>query len=453
MLRRASWQSARATIRLTAGQRLLIPTCTTFQRSSSTSTRNDDYRELTVSVWPKVNQPEQPVFTVAVLSETYAPWERRTPLTPTHIHQLVQLYHDKHGTEQGQARIQVLVQPSARRIFPDQAYAEAGAIIQNDVSAADVILGVKRPADADSMLPDKTYVFFSHTVKGQAENMELLQQVMAKRIQLMDYECLLQKPKTAEHSTAAVDPLLSPQPFTTVATEKPPQLKPKRLVSFGRFAGMAGMVDTFHAVGRRLLYRDECSTPFLSCPVSVMHDTLEQAKDRVLYMGERIAYEGLPESQEPLVFSVTGKGGSVHEGVLEILQLLPHEQVSVADLPEVMAQGAGRQNQVYICPVGIPDAFERLSGYASFDRQDFNNNPGDYRSVFADRVAPYTQVIMNCVYWDARYPRLLTKRQMRRLVENGNDRYVCILRSFIRLGVCLFCILSRSVPTLLFAGS
>lgn len=350
---------------------------------------------------------QPPGTTVALLRETYNPWERRAPLTPLHVQELVQQY--KHSNENATTdknnsnNIRILVQPSGRRIFTDQAYAEAGAVLQDDVSAADIILGVKRPVDTSTLVPDKTYMFFSHTIKGQAENMGLLRDVLDKRIQLMDYECLRQK-----------------HPFK----------KSKRLVSFGRFAGMAGMVDTFHALGRRLLYRDQgngCSTPFLSCPVSTMHDTLEQAKDRVLWMGERIFYEGLPggENQEPLVFTVTGKGGCVHDGVMEILQLLPHEFVSVADLPNLMLAQQGKpQHQIYILPVGIPDVFERLSGHAPFDREDFAKNPGDYRSVFCDRVAPYTQVIMNCVYWDARFPRLLTKRQMKRLAEEGNDRYV-----------------------------
>ncbi len=98
------------------------------------------------------------------------------------------------------------------------------------------------------------------------------------------------------------------------------------------------MVDTFHALGRRLLYRDDCSsTPFLSCPVSIMHDTVEQAKDRVLWMGDRIFHEGLAgNNQEPLVFTVTGQGGVVHDGVMEILQLLPHELLTVADLLVLM---------------------------------------------------------------------------------------------------------------------
>ena len=40
--------------------------------------------------------------------------------------------------------IQVLVQPSTRRAYPMQAYANAGARIQDDISSASVIFGVKQ---------------------------------------------------------------------------------------------------------------------------------------------------------------------------------------------------------------------------------------------------------------------------------------------------------------------
>ena len=67
----------------------------------------------------------------------------------------------------------IYVQPS-QRIFPDSQYAKAGAIVQEDISNADVLLGVKRVANEDNLIPDKTYMFFSHVIKGQPENMELL---------------------------------------------------------------------------------------------------------------------------------------------------------------------------------------------------------------------------------------------------------------------------------------
>lgn len=83
----------------------------------------------------------------------------------------------------------VLVQPSDRRIFTNDEFREAGAIITDDLGEASVILGVKQ-VPVESLLPDRTYLFFSHVIKAQPENMALLDAVLAKRIRLIDYECI-----------------------------------------------------------------------------------------------------------------------------------------------------------------------------------------------------------------------------------------------------------------------
>ena len=76
------------------------------------------------------------------------------PVTPTHVQQLV---------EQG---VKVVIQPSTRRIFVDSEYQKAGAVVQEDISEASVILGVKEVPVGD-LIGDRTYMFFSHTIKAQ----------------------------------------------------------------------------------------------------------------------------------------------------------------------------------------------------------------------------------------------------------------------------------------------
>jgi len=87
-------------------------------------------------------------------------------VTPDHVKHLIDNY-------KGDKLTGIYVQPS-QRIFPDSQYEKAGAIIQEDLSNADVLLGVKRVANEDDLIPDKTYMFFSHVIKGQSENMKLL---------------------------------------------------------------------------------------------------------------------------------------------------------------------------------------------------------------------------------------------------------------------------------------
>ena len=89
------------------------------------------------------------------MRETYDPWERRCPLTPQHVRELLQK----------KKNLRILVQPCQRRVFAAQEYQRAGATITADLSTADLIVGVKRPANEGLLLPNKTYMFFSHTIK------------------------------------------------------------------------------------------------------------------------------------------------------------------------------------------------------------------------------------------------------------------------------------------------
>jgi alpha-aminoadipic semialdehyde synthase len=88
------------------------------------------------------------------------------PITPDHVKHLIENY-------KGDKLTSIYVQPS-HRIFPDSQYENAGAIITDDLSDADILLGVKRVKNEDDLIPDKTYMFFSHVIKGQPQNMGLL---------------------------------------------------------------------------------------------------------------------------------------------------------------------------------------------------------------------------------------------------------------------------------------
>jgi alpha-aminoadipic semialdehyde synthase len=72
------------------------------------------------------------VRSIGVRREDENRWERRTPLTPDHVAELV--------SELGLA---VRVEPSPLRAFPDEEYAAAGAEVTADLTPCPVILGVK----------------------------------------------------------------------------------------------------------------------------------------------------------------------------------------------------------------------------------------------------------------------------------------------------------------------
>lgn len=115
--------------------------------------------------------------TIAILRECKNKWERRCSLTPIEVEQLV---------KQG---IRVLVQPSTTRCFTEDEFEDVGAIIQEDVSEANVIFGVKE-VPMENLMENKTYFFFSHTLKAQDYNMPLLDKLLEKKVRLVDFECI-----------------------------------------------------------------------------------------------------------------------------------------------------------------------------------------------------------------------------------------------------------------------
>lgn len=327
---------------------------------------------------------------VGILSESTNKWERRVPLTPSHCAWLL------HGGSGKTGISRIIVQPSTKRIHHDALYEDVGCEVSEDLSECGLILGIKQPK-LEMILPDRAYAIFSHTHKAQRENMPLLDKVLSERATLFDYELIV-----GDHG--------------------------KRLLAFGRFAGRAGMIDFLSGLGQRFLSLGY-STPFLSLGASYMYSSLAMAKAAVISVGEEIATMGLPSGICPLVFVFTG-AGNVSHGAREIFQLLPHTFVDPTRLPELFGMakdvkeaGRGRTSkrvcQVYGCIVTCQDMVEPKDPSKLFDKADYYAHPENYRPVFHEKIAPFASVIVNCMYWEKRYPRLLTTVQLQDLMRNG----------------------------------
>ena len=309
--------------------------------------------------------------TAGLVREAYSKWERRTPITPLHAKALVE------------SGMRVLVQPSHRRIFSDAEYLAVGAELSEDLSDASVIFGVKQ-VPIDELLSNRTYCFFSHVIKAQPENMDLLDALLSRNIRMVDYECITQGGVRGA----------------------------PREIAFGKFAGLAGQVTMLRALGERLL-AGGYSTPFTSMGSAYMYPSLDAARAAVSECGESIAAHGLPAEVAPLTFVFTGDG-NVSRGAQEIFALLPHEWVTPAEL-KALGDGtkAADPHKLYGCVVDAPDMVRRIEGgAAAFEFAEYINHPELYRSVFAEEIAPHTTVLMNCAYWDARYPRVLSEQQL-----------------------------------------
>ncbi|KAL0374639.1 UNVERIFIED_CONTAM: Alpha-aminoadipic semialdehyde synthase [Sesamum radiatum] len=325
---------------------------------------------------------------VGILSESTNKWERRVPLTPAHC---ARLLHGGSG-KTGVARI--IVQPSTKRIHHDALYEDVGCEISEDLSECGLILGIKQP-QLEMILPDRAYAFFSHTHKAQKENMPLLDKVLAERATLFDYELI-----AGENG--------------------------KRLLAFGKFAGRAGMIDFLSGLGQRFLNLGY-STPFLSLGASYMYSSLATAKAAVISVGEEIATQGLPSGICPLVFVFTGSG-NVSQGAREIFKLLPHTFVDPSGLPglfemardhTLVGRTTKRVFQVYGCVVTSEDMVEHKDASKFFDKVDYYAHPENYRPIFHEKIAPFASVIVNCMYWERRFPRLLTTTQLQDLLRKG----------------------------------
>lgn len=307
---------------------------------------------------------------IGIRREDKYQWERRAPLTPAHIAKLVQ------------AGLEVYVQPSALRVFPEEAYREAGAIVQEDLSPCSTIVGVKE-VPLEVFQRGKTYLFFSHTAKGQPYNMPMLKRMMEMECQLVDYERILDD-------------------------------QGRRLVLFGRHAGLSGMLESLHALGQRLAAEGlaDAQNPFIGLKQPYQYQDLNEAKTHLQSVGDRIAQDGLPASLAPLVVGFLGYG-NVSRGAQEMLDCLP-----VTDLqPEMLfalERHAPSARTVYKVVFAEKDTVAAVDGSTEFSVEHYWKHPEGYRSIFS-RYLPYLSVLINGIYWEKRYPVLVTVEDMKKL--------------------------------------
>jgi saccharopine dehydrogenase (NAD+, L-lysine-forming) len=301
--------------------------------------------------------------------------ERRAPLTPRHVARLV--------TEQ---HLQFIVQSSDKRIFTEDAYRKSGALVNPDLSDANIIIGIKEIPE-HVFEKNKTYLFFSHVSKGQPHNMAMLSRMMELGCNLIDYEKVIDD-------------------------------QGKRLIFFGRYAGMAGMINTLWTLGQRLK-GEGLNTPFERIRQTCEYASLEEARNEISAVGKDIARYGLPDSLHPLVVAFMGYG-NVSLGAQEILSLLPTLEVPVSTLIST-AKNKNLPSNVMIKTVfREEDMTEPVLPGDEFDLYDYYRHPELYKSKFY-RYLPHINILVNGAYWDQRYPRHVTKDALEGLYCSGHQ--------------------------------
>jgi len=279
---------------------------------------------------------------IGVIREGKVPHDLRVALTP---HQCVQV--------QQQYGAQVIVQPSDIRIFKDDEYRSAGLQMSDDLSSCDLIIGVKE-VPKEHLLPGKKYLFFSHTIKKQPHNLELMREIIRRKIELIDYEVIR-------------------------------DLRGKRLIGFGRYAGIVGAFEGLRAYGIK-------SGRFLLPSPSTCKDRSE--------MEAHFDKISLPDSMKIVL---TGNG-RVANGALEIMKSLKLKEVAPE---EFIGKTFGHPVFTHLDSKHYYVHKER----GDFQKQEFYKEPGTYKSILSQFVSE-SDLLLACHLWAAGNPVLLDREHL-----------------------------------------
>ncbi len=307
-------------------------------------------------------------------------WEKRVPIVPMDAGRLIR--------EQG---VGISVQPMPNRAFSDAEYMAIGARTDKDLAGCDVIIGIKE-MPVDFFLRGKTYIFFSHVIKGQEHNMPILKRLMQLECNLLDYEKITDE-------------------------------KGIRQVFFGSEAGQAGMIDTLWALGQRL-NEMKIDNPFIGVRQAPGYRSLTFAETALEAVGKEIASNGLADEIHPVVIGFAGYG-NVSKGAQEILNNLPVIEISPDELLNPNPDTFSSNKQVYKVVFYEKDMVEPLEKGGVFELQDYYDNPEKYRGVFS-KFIPHLTVLMNCIFWTDDYPRLLVKDQVVEMYSSGDPKLIVI---------------------------
>jgi alpha-aminoadipic semialdehyde synthase len=310
--------------------------------------------------------------TLLIRAEDKNRWERRAPIVPQDLRKII----DETGAG-------VFVEKSEKRFFGEDQYGAAGADSCAGMANGDVILGVKE-IPVEKILDNKTYVFFSHTVKGQKDNMPLLQRIIDSGSTLIDYERIT-------------------------------DAKGRRLIYFGPYAGHAGAIDLLSLMGEHWAEKG-LDTPFVEVRRAHQYESVKAACEHLDEIGNRIQKNGLPRQLSPLTISILGYG-NVSGGAQQIFDCLPAERIAADAINDWLGQDQGNRHAVYLTIFKERDLVRPKANGAVFNLQEYYNHPERYESRF-DRFLPSFTLLANAVYWEKRYPRFVTWAGLKRLAQS-----------------------------------
>ncbi len=280
---------------------------------------------------------------IGIVRESKIPVDWRVPLRPDQCKRLLEQYPE----------VELVVQPSDTRCFTNKEYSSQGIKLKEDLAGCDILLGIKEISE-HLLIPEKKYLFFSHTIKKQPQNKKLLQAILEKKIEMIDYECITDD-------------------------------QGQRLIAFGRFAGLVGAYNSLLLYGRKYKLFD--LKPAYKC---FNYDELKSELEKLKIPAIKIV--------------VTGTGRVGH-GICEVLDFLK--------IPRVSGKDFLKNNFKYaVYTQLLSEDYHVHKEGKPFDKHEFHQHPESFRSEFV----PYTKaadILIAGAFWHPKAPVLFTTEDMR----------------------------------------
>jgi saccharopine dehydrogenase (NAD+, L-lysine-forming) len=290
---------------------------------------------------PLLNDMNRIKLKIGIIREGKVPPDNRVPLTPTQCKHAIEAFP-----------VEILVESCPTRCYKDEEYTKEGITVTDDISGCEILMGVKE-VPIGQLIPEKTYFFFSHTIKQQPYNRKLLWAVLEKRIRLIDYEVLKDE-------------------------------NGNRLIAFGRFAGMVGAHNALWTFGQR-------TGQFKMPRMKDFHD----------YKEALAFYNSHPLPSIKVVLTGTGR---VATGAAIVLRDMGILEVSPADFLE-----KSFPHPVFT-QLNCEHYVARKDG-KPYQKENFYHHPGSYKSIFS----PYYKVadiMVNGIFYAAHAPLFFTMQEM-----------------------------------------
>ena len=277
-----------------------------------------------------------------IIKERKNPPDRRVVFSPNEIKTIQEQF----------PVVSFKVEPSDIRIFSDAEYQNLGIEVTDDLSDCEVLFGVKE-VPVEALIPNKKYFFFSHTIKKQPYNQKLLQAVLEKNIELYDHETIVDAAN-------------------------------KRLIGFGRYAGIVGAYNAIRAFG-------------------IKFELFKMPKASALKGRDALVQQVKRQIIPPIKIVVTGTG-KVGSGVKEMLLAMKIKEVSVENFL------TKKFTQPVFTQIDVLEYNKRMDGQ-KFDTKDFYKNPSEYESDF-ERFTKVADIYISGHFHANAAPQILSQKML-----------------------------------------